>query len=117
MDNLLKETLKNLEERGKQSKDVLWIGNSQYYFNWDDFVILANQEYDDGYGTAEVAIDMKVVGKDFWLERHEYYGSEQWEFKVLPEKPAKYLKPNRIIMDRALGDWSNSLDDFFREIV
>jgi hypothetical protein len=32
-----------------------------------------------------------VVGKDWWLERHEYDGSEWWEFKTMPDKN-KYLK-------------------------
>ena len=32
-------------------------------------------------------MDLIVVGKDFWIERHEYDGSELWEFKRMPEEP------------------------------
>ena len=28
-----------------------------------------------------------VVGNNWWLERHEYDGSEWWEYKQFPVKP------------------------------
>ena len=27
---------------------------------------------------------LKNLGRDFWLERHEYDGSEWWEYKSIP---------------------------------
>jgi hypothetical protein len=33
-----------------------------------------------------------VIGSDWWLERHEYDGSEWWEFKSLP-KPREAAQP------------------------
>lgn len=33
-----------------------------------------------------------VVGKDFWLERHEYDGSEWWEFKSIPMEPEETIE-------------------------
>lgn len=108
--NLLTETLKVLEENGKSPKDVLWVGfpdsldsyesakflpdDAKYgtkinpeIGTWDDFKKLADRQYDDGYGGAEVNEKLLIVGSDWWLERHEYDGSEWWEFKTLPKKP------------------------------
>jgi len=58
-----------------------------------DFKELANCEYDSGYGALEVAKDLLVVGKDWWLERHEYEGLEWWEYKTMPARPKNYRKP------------------------
>ena len=51
-----------------------------------------NKEYDDGYGETEVKDDLQIVGANWWLERHEYDGSEWWEFKSLPTQPEEYKK-------------------------
>ena len=32
-------------------------------------------------------MSLVVVGKDFWLERNNYDGSEWWEFKQVPVEP------------------------------
>ena len=97
--NLLEETIECLNDNGKCGADVLWVGRSyvdyknhlrpiiKYKSSWDDFCLKANFEYDDGYGSVEIARDLIVVGKDFWLERHDYDGSEWWEFKTMPVEP------------------------------
>lgn len=95
--NLLKETIECLNENGKQTSDVLWVGRNYYIYKtdesfcykstWDDFCLKANFEYDNGYGGAEIPMDLVIVGKDFWLERGEYDGSEWWEFKTMPVEP------------------------------
>ena len=91
--NLLQETIQILKEHNKTLQDVLWIGSSitdgsSYRLNTrttvEDFVIRANQNYDDGYGREEVNMGLIVVGENFWLERHEYDGSEWWEYKEMP---------------------------------
>ena len=94
MQNLLKETIECLNENGRQTSEVLWVGrgfngyaNDTYKSTWDDFCCKANFNYDDGFGGNEIPMDLVVVGKDFWLERHEYDGSEWWEFKTLPTEP------------------------------
>jgi hypothetical protein len=92
MNNLLQETLKDLAEHGKTPADVLWVGNSEIKTDWANFAEIADIKYDNGYGGAEIAQDLKIVGADFWLERHEYDGSEWWEFKTLPKAPAKTCK-------------------------
>lgn len=91
MENLLKETAEKLKDNGKTPDDVLWVGSVGSYSTWENFAIVANVEYDSGYGGAEVAEDLLVVGKNWWLERHEYDGSEWWEFKSLPPKPKRKI--------------------------
>lgn len=96
MANLKDETLKELQDHGKTWADVRWVGHSggAVKFNLDYFLEVANKEYDDGYGGAEVCESLVVVGDDWWLERHEYDGSEWWEFKTLPilKDDAKFAK-------------------------
>jgi hypothetical protein len=85
--NLLMETLEILENNGKSPEDVMWVGDKNQFTTWKDFVANANFEYDAGFGGNEIDMDLKVVGRNWWLERHEYDGSEWWEFKTLPSKP------------------------------
>lgn len=94
MTNLLQETIAALRHPEDQ---VLWVGSSdgKYAISWDDFAkIAADTEYDAGYGGAEIAIDLVVVGNGWWLERGEYDGSEWWEFKKQPvadDAPAPFM--------------------------
>lgn len=107
MDNLLNETLKIMKENNKVPEDVKFIRckwetwsqydeytEYEYYMTWDDFASMANRFYDNGYGGTEIKDNLQVVGKNWWLERHEYDGSEWWEFKSLPKKPKEYKKFN-----------------------
>lgn len=91
MRNLLEETKQVLEENGKTFEDVRWIGSNDFSIDIDDFLVVADTEYDNGYGGQEVAIDLLVVGDDWWLERHQYDGSEWWEYKTTPQKPKTHL--------------------------
>ena len=87
--NFLKETIGELKRHNKKFKDVLWIGNNDFQITKEQFRELANYNYDTGYGLEEVPLDLLVVGGNWWMERHEYDGSEWWEFKKLPKKPSK----------------------------
>lgn len=95
--NLLQETIEILKINGKEPKDVEWVGNDIYTISWKEFEKIADIEYDSGYGAQEIASDLLVVGKGFWLERSEYDGSEGWDFKSFPQKnklskPFHYVK-------------------------
>ena len=93
MENLLEETLKILEDNNLLREDIEWIGSGDCYFTLDEFIKVANKaDYDSGYGGNEVAGDLLVVGKDWWLERGEYDGSEWWSLKRLPIKPVKKIR-------------------------
>lgn len=100
--NLLRETIDELNSNGKTGNDVLWVGRDYndwdnyanwtrmtYKSTWEDFCSKADFEYDAGYGSPEIAMDLIIVGEDFWLERCEYDGCEWWEFKTFPEEPTE----------------------------
>jgi len=111
--NLLKETIKFLQDHKKLETDVLWVGSLNLRCTWAEFKKLADIAYDSGYGGQEVAQDLIVVGNDWWLERNEYDGSEWWEFKKYPIKPTetgiKALTPEqRDKIDKVYcGNWSS----------
>ena len=90
--NLLKETKEILKDNNKTINDIVWIGTSKHYIDIAKFLEKANCEYDDSYGAPEVATNLKIVGDNWWLERHEYDGSEWWEYKDLPKKPNKKIE-------------------------
>ena len=103
--NLLKETIDALGYQGKSPSEVLWVGIKNFpiirqhpelgwderikeiSWSWGDFSKIADFEYDDGFGGVEINEGLVIVGKDWWLERHEYDGKEWWEFKTLPKRP------------------------------
>lgn len=95
MTNLLTETLLILKENSKEEKDVLWVGTRNEKSTWKQFKEQADFKYDSGFGGEQINTKLLVVGKNWWLERHEYDGSEWWEFKTLPKKP----KSNTDIID------------------
>ena len=96
--NLLKETLEVLEECNKTEQDILWVSsNDNGYFSFEEFKQLANIEYDNGYGGAEVDYSLVIVGEDFWLSRGEYDGSEWWDFNIKPTKPNAHKVPTSLL--------------------
>ena len=108
--NLKNETLEMLNENGKRPEDVRWVGCKDFSIPIPLFWELANQEYDNGFGAQKVAVDLVVVGDGFWLERHEYDGSEWWEFKEGPAMP-KEVRGVRTLIGRKPGHWWSSLAD------
>jgi hypothetical protein len=96
-----KEELIKLLNRGVEIKSAfIWHG-SDYDYNkednkyfilredysvddYDKFLDGLDFEYDSGYGSQELF--GYVLFKDgTWLERHEYDGSEWWEYKKTPD--------------------------------
>lgn len=85
--NLLQETWNELSQAGKLPEEVLWVGlaSGGKVLSWGEFLMMADFEYDNGYGGANVDPGLVVVFSDgSWLERGEYDGSEWWEFKQTP---------------------------------
>ena len=99
--NLLEETIDVLKKEWKKEDDVLWCGSEDFWFTWEEFKKVADTIYDKGYGAPKVATDLVVVGKDFWLERHEYDGAEWWELKTTPKKPEIHKKPVALTINQA----------------
>lgn len=99
--NLLEETKEILNENGKKLDDIIWIGSNKHFVNKETFIKLADVDYDDGYGSPEVATNLLIVGDNWWLERHEYDGSEWWEFKEILIKPEKELNLKALTIEQA----------------
>jgi len=100
--NLLKETLNHLTHRNKSEKDVIWVGTLHVKTTWEDFKLISDTYYDDGYGAQEVARDLLIVGDGWWLERHEYDGSEGWSYKETPKIPTKNVKLRALTVDQGI---------------
>ena len=95
MKNLLDETILDLRMHQKELSDVLYVmyapspfvkERRMMKFKCDAEILNAilNFNYDDGYGSTVINDGLILRGADFWLERHEYDGSEWWEYKQLP---------------------------------
>lgn len=87
MINFLQETKEVLEKYNKTFDDIIFVADCfhQLRISPEEFIRRAeNIIYDNGYGLEEINTALVVVGKDFWLERHEYDGSEWWEYKSIP---------------------------------
>lgn len=111
MANLLQETKAMLEECGLAPADVCWVGSKDgsYVASWGRFALLADFTYDAGYGGQEIAQDLVVVGESWWLERHEYDGSEWWEHKELPA-PRPNTTPMEKVRSNSGNSWVNMRD-------
>ena len=99
--NLLEEIKDILKENNKKIEDIEWVGTTEKYVDIDIFLKLANTNYDDDYGAPEVAQDLIIVGNNWWLERHEYDGSEWFEYKSMFEKPKEKLELKALTIDQA----------------
>lgn len=91
--NLLIETLDDLHNCGFTEADVRWVGSDDggYSLGWAEFAEIAQKTvYDAGYGSADIALDLVVVGDTWWLERSENDGSEEWVFKTIPIQQAEH---------------------------
>jgi hypothetical protein len=103
MSNFLEETIEDIKESGHKIEDIIFIGSvaSGHQCTWDEFKILANREYDSGFGALEVATDLIIVFSDkIVMRRDEYGGSEWWEYQkpfVMPKesKKIKTLFPDK----------------------
>lgn len=92
--NLKDETIEYLESHRKSTNDVLWVGSQdgKMKLTWNQFIEIANFEYDDGYGHQEIDSNLVVVGDGWWFERAEYDGAEGWRINF-PPSLKKNTKP------------------------
>lgn len=93
MPNFYDETINFLEEHGKQQEDVLWVCGNNFQVEPRNFWKAANIEYDSGYGSPEIAMDLMLIGADFWMERREYDGSEWWVYRTAPDVKNLPMRP------------------------
>lgn len=95
MTNLWEETIEYLAQCGKSFEDVCYIQGSAFQITKENFEQVAKKSnYDSGYGSAQVAKDLVLVGADWWLEREEHDGAEWW---VLKDVPQEIVESNQLI--------------------
>lgn len=101
--NFLQETKDVLAKHGKKVEDIYFITyvdakNSEISALIQSFIIAAEKiDYNRGIGYVEINPTLKVVGKDWWLERATYDGAEWWEFKALPRRPSDFILEPRLL--------------------
>lgn len=106
--NLLRETIEDITNAGKTPEQIIFIGSEQsgHQCTWAEFQVLADVEYDDGYGAQKVASDLIIVfndGSKMW--RHEYDGSEQWDYSAPFEAPAETKPIKRLVVKDEQVGW------------
>lgn len=107
--NLLKETLEAIAESSHDNTDIVFIGSpaSGHACSWAEFTVLADFEYDDGYGGQIVSSDLVIVFADCGqLRRTEYDGSEGWEYIA----PFKAPESSKAIYKLTGDTWSTLAD-------
>lgn len=97
MINLLEETKRDIEDAGYKTENIVFIGSQEtgHQCTWNEFCVLADKEYGDGFGSQNVASDLIIVFDDgAFMRRAEYDGAEWWEFKrpFVPPKEKKKIK-------------------------
>lgn len=97
--NLLTETLETMNHYGLSEDDVIYVNvpleyfsdkdgkfvTENHYITFDQFKSIANVTYDSGYGSAEVNVNTIILFKNGVMYRHEYDGSEWWEYIEFPQ--------------------------------
>lgn len=83
MVNFLKETISVMGKYKLDPKEIIYIGDRKSSCSWEDFQEIANIEYDNGYGGAEIIQGLIIVFKNgVEMYRGEYDGSEWWEVHI-----------------------------------
>ena len=83
--NLLHETEDDLELAGYTFADIRAIQSGDIRISVEKFKELADVEYDSGYGSQKVAMDLNIIMNDgTWFSRGEYDGSEWWAHHRAP---------------------------------
>ncbi len=113
--NLYETVIKCLNENKHTFEDVIWIGNLQFSIPIENFVTLSKQLSDNGrFDYDHLSKDIKIVGKDFWLEINpfiEYYpyldpfeplsDINLWVYKTQPAQPSIEKCVNALSLDQA----------------
>ena len=113
MMNLLYETIQAIEDSGHEVQDIVFIGSiySGHSCTWTEFLLLADIEYNNGFGAQEVAYDLVIVfgdGSTMW--RNEYDGSGWWEYS----RPVKIPNEQKQI-SKLTGDMWASLAELHED--
>jgi hypothetical protein len=94
MVNFLEETIDDITKSGHTPEDIIFIGSveSGYCCTWEEFLTLADFEYDNFSGWSGVADDLCIVFKDKQQMQREYNEiCKYWQY-FLPFEQPKELK-------------------------
>lgn len=106
MINLKDETLEMLEGYAYTVEDIEWVGSEEYEIPVDRFFELADQEYDNGYGSEKVCTDLVISMKDgSWFERDNYDGSEWWKHMAPTRRPKKRMDNVKTVFSKGYDTW------------
>lgn len=103
--NLLKELKEVLKENNKTIRDIKWIGTRRVYVNIDEFLELADTEYTSNSEWQEIAINLLIVGDNWWLERRAHDEVEWFEYKEMLQKPGELLRLKKGSDNNVGGRW------------
>ena len=112
--NLLKETIECISLSGHNTSDITFIGSEEsgHCCSWDEFTVLANEDYDSGFGASQVAEDLIIVfndGQKMW--RGEYDGSEWWELSVPFTSPLEFKPISKLITNKVGWDTLKEINE------
>lgn len=96
-----------IDESDHTPWDIVYIGCSRgYSCTWEQFEVLADVEYDNGFGSANIPMDLVIVFKDQeYLTRGEYDGSEWWNH-IKPFEIPEARFPITKVVDTAYDSWN-----------
>ena len=101
--NFCTETTDKLAYYGYKVEDISWIGNRSIEIPIHEFFDAARHtDYNSGYGSAAMPVDLLIVMKDgSYFERGEYDGSEWWRYIPIIERPRtkSHLKQKSFKLD------------------
>lgn len=90
--NFLEETLEAMKELGILEEDILYIGSEEIELSLEQFKVLANIEYDSGFGSQKMPTDLLIYTSKAIFRREEYDGNEWWEYIKLEIPTGKKIK-------------------------
>lgn len=94
---LLQQTVKELEENGKDLRDIKWVGCREFKIPLDDFIRLADVPCSQD--SIMTPTDLLIVGDDFYMERfYDYEETNYWEFKKIIKEPETVRTPKALVI-------------------
>lgn len=107
--NFLAETIHDIISANQTTETVLCVRSrdGEYAISWEEFAKIADVNYESGYGSAQIPSDLIVeFTDDTYLYRHEYDGSEWWEYASrLP-----LVQPNPKTITKLVGRYWPTVD-------
>ncbi len=110
---LLESVIQCLSKKGKSLSDIEWVGCREFQIPYEEFERYAVQVSDNLDNVLQrIPLDIILVGKDFWIERQQYFEDlgicfldECWEYHQLPNKPS--VQKSIVSLDIQETSWTS----------